>query len=88
VDETLEALESLKEAIVINVPAQAASEQSGRGIRLGLLGGGINVLVSLALLRLRLGRLGILFFRGRVSAVRILRVGVRVRVVLYKRLVT
>lgn len=51
-NETLELLEGLVEGIVINVPAQVAGEQGGGtlAISLGLLGGSVNLVVSLALL--------------------------------------
>lgn len=50
-DEVTERLESLVEGIVINTPAERASEQGGGGvISLGLLGGLVDLLLSLALL--------------------------------------
>ncbi len=74
-DEATEALEGLRQALVGHVPAQAAGEQSGGSIRLGLLGGVINLLLSLALLG-RLSGLGLLLLGG-VAVIRVVRVGVR-----------
>lgn len=51
-NKTLKLLEGLVESIVINVPAQVAGEQGGGtlAVSLGLLGGSVNLVVSLALL--------------------------------------
>lgn len=51
-NEAVERLESLVQGIVIDAPSQAASEEGGSSVAvdLGLLGRGINLVVSLALL--------------------------------------
>lgn len=65
-DETLEALESLVEVIVIDVPAQATCEQGAGNIviGLGLLGGRLDLLVGLALLGRSSLSLGLLLLIG------------------------
>jgi hypothetical protein len=83
-DNALAVLESLVQAIIINAPGQAASEESlgaagvGLSVGLGLLGGSIDLLISLALLRGR-GLLSLLLLRGRIVGVG---VGIRVGVIL------
>lgn len=58
-NEAAELLESLVQNSVVDAPAQAAGEEGGRLISLGLLGGGINLLISLALLGRRGSDLGL-----------------------------
>jgi hypothetical protein len=50
--QALEILESFVQSIVVDVPAQVASEQGGSSLilSLGLLRGGVNLLIGLALL--------------------------------------
>jgi hypothetical protein len=68
-DETLEVLEGLVEGVVIDAPAQAASEQSSRCVSLGLLGAGVVLIIlSLALLGYLRGSL-LLRLLGVVAAV-------------------
>lgn len=80
-NKAVERLESLVQGIVIDAPGQAAGEEGGSSVAvdLGLLGRGINLVVSLALL----GSGGILLLLIRVIAV-LLRVA-RVRLGLLKK---
>lgn len=83
-NKAVEGLESLVQGIVIDAPSQAASEEGGSSVAvdLGLLGRGINLVVSLALLGSR-GVLLLLIGR-RIIAV-LLRVIARVRLGLLKK---
>lgn len=75
-DETIELLEGLVEGIVVDVPAQAASEESGGSISLGLLSiVRVDVILGLALLGgslLSLLSLGIRLLLRVVAVIRIL----------------
>ena len=75
-DETVELLEGLVESIVIDVPAQATSEEGSRSISLGLLSlVRVDVVLGLALLGgslLSLLSLGIRLLRAVIAVIRIL----------------
>lgn len=57
-NKAIEVLESLPQSVVVNTPAEAASEESG-GLSLGLLGSLIDLSIGLALLGGSLGGLGL-----------------------------